>query len=254
LSKSTILKISGKKRTFQGPYKIEEYDGFYVTTVKNRHSALKKFVKMRKNENILIASGQEQEKICDGKIKQIKDISEEVALQILEKICRLSAQKFSLEIPFGEIYVFADRVRAQSIIDMVHGLSRLFTIVSPEENHAEMFDGLYYKYGTPLRQITTLCGKSIKDALIINFSQDEVAFAKDAPVINLYRKGEQGIKRISVGDIYISDKKISEEESEWGGKSGALFYSATGMLPDENATVDFGKRPDEIFMLDTDRF
>ena len=249
-----VLKIDERRGAFSKAFEIARSGETVLLTIKNKQSCLKKAAKQMKNENILIERSSSNNNLCLGKIKEFKNASPDVFMPVLDKICRQSAKEFSMTLPYGEVYVIADRKTAQCIIDKLHSISRFFTIVSAEEKKGEMFDSLYYKYGTPVRQIRTMELKNEQEAIVINATDENVRCHKEIPVIELGKASSQSIKKIYGGDIYISDEKMHKIEEIWGGRSGAYLYSLLGKTPAEDAVVKTGEKADKIFLLDTDKF
>lgn len=226
-----------------------DYEKLTVATIKNKPSALRRLVRKSGCDNIIVAYGENNLKIYENKLKEYKNISPEVVIALLEKICRQKAEKESLPLPFGETYIVASPHTALETIYALHSLSRLFTVVSPCEIPQRMYDELYFKHGTLVRNIPYFNNDIRDDSMIISFSEEKIFYPPATPLINIYDE-----KGLCAANVSVYDESIAREKEEWGGECGAAFYSLFGKIPGENALVDINRRADKIFMLDTAAF
>lgn len=254
MKKNCVLKLSESRGVFLPALSYCESENIGVATIKNKVSALKKFVRNVCDETVIIASGESRLKLYENKIKEYTDISEEVIIAVIEKICRQSAKKFSMPIPFGEIYIVASSPTAFCIINALKGLSRLFTIVSPYEVTGRMYDELYFKHGTLIRHIPYFNNEIRSDAIVIRCIEDDMHFPWDTVLIDLCKNTLEKKSVLAARNVYIYDESIAEIQKLWGGKSNASLYTLTEKIPGENAVVDIDERTDKIFLLDIDAF
>lgn len=254
MEKNIVLKIAGRKGVFSQPYEYGEYEDAAVVIAKNKVSALRRLARRTGEENIIVACPDASLSVFENKIKEYRDISEEVIIAVIEKICRQSAKKFSMPVPFGEIYIAAPHHFAYCIINALCGLSRLFTVVSPYEITGRMYDELYFKQGTIIRHIPYFNNDIRDDAIIIRCDGEEMNYPPNTVLIDFCRQTAQGKNILNAREVYIYDESISPVQGLWGGNSGAALYTLTGKIPDKEAVLDIDRKADKIFLLDTEVF
>ena len=254
MGKNIVLKIAEKKGAFSHAYEYSEYEDAAVVTVKNKTSALRRIVRRMGEENIIVAHHDASLRVFENKIKEYNDVSKDVVIAVIEKICRQSAKKFSMPIPFGEIYVAAPHHYAYCIINALSGLSRLFTVVSPYEITGKMYDELYFKQGTIIRHIPIFNNDIRDDSIIIRFDEEEMHYPQNTAIIDFCKQPLQRKNILHARNVYIYDESICDVQQLWGGNSGASFYTLAGKVPDKDAVLDIDRKNDKIFLLDTDVF
>lgn len=252
--KNILLKLSGKKSVFSQTFEICDYEDISIITVKPKDSAIRKIARKEKGRKIIIPDSDSYHKIYKNKLREFDKISDRVAFSLLDRILRQAAKEFMLKIPFGEIYIVAMPHVACSIIDELNGISRLFTVVSQQESSGEMYDELYFKYGSIIRHMPIFNNDIKEDTLIIRCNKDDVPVHSDIPVIDMCGDLAHGNRVISLNSICIYDKEIEEIQKLTGGKSGASLYTLFDKIPRRDALIDINTKCDKIFLLDTDVF
>ncbi len=254
MEKNIVLKIAERKGVFSHAYEYSEYEDAAVVVVKNKTSALRRLARRKGEENIIVACPDVSRRVFENKIKEYNNISEEVVVSVIEKICRQSAKKFSMPIPFGEIYVAAPHHLAYCIINALCGLSRLFTVVSPNEINGRIYDELYFKQGTIIRHIPYFNNDIRDDAIIIRCDEEEMNYPPNTVLIDFCKQAAQGKNILNARGVYIYDESICDIQRLWGGDSGAALYTLMEKIPDKEAVLDINRRTDKIFLLDTEAF
>lgn len=254
MKKTAILSLSETKGIFAPAYSIREYGNTSVLTVKNSPRAIKKLLKNSDGTDFIIAHGDENEKNLKNICKSKKGISYKTALPVLEKICRQTALKYNIQVPFGEIYVMASPLVACIITTCLSGLSKVFTVVSEESPLINSYDELYFKHGTVIRHLPEFNNNISRDSLIIRCSDDDLPVWAKIPVIDFSDKRVCSSLCIKPENISVKDDNISALSAVWGGKSGLVFYEIMGEVPELNAEVDINISADKIFLLDTGGF
>ena len=254
LEKLHLLKLSEKKELFSPAFETEEKEEIPVTYLKNTKSALKKLVKKTNETIFLIENGREGEKIFQNRVKEYTDYSPDIFFPVLEKIFCAYIKKKDAQIPLGEIYVLAPPPFACRIISLLYPYARLFTVISHEEYQGKMYDEIYFKHGTLIRQMEVFNNDVRGDCAVIRMSGEHVPLWIKCPVLDMGCQPQRAARSLIMKDIYITDDFLSETEKEWGGKAGAVLFSLLGKKPSENAKVNIGKKADKIFLLDTNAF
>ncbi len=249
-----ILKLFENKELFSAPFEVKENKAISVVCVKNRRSTLRKFVKKSKITDVLIESKKENEKIFQNKVKEYTSFSPDVFFPVLEKIFCEYLKKYGVEFPLGEIYVIAPLNYACRIISALHRYSRLFTVISREEYQGRMYDEIYFKHGTLIRQMEVLNNDVREDCAVIRMSGERVPLWLKCPILDMGNDAAENPRTLIMKDVHITDEFSHQAENEWGGKAGASLFSLFGKKPSENAKVSIGEKADKIFLLDTNAF
>lgn len=246
-----LLKLTEKKELFSPAFEIEHKEEISVTYLKNTKTALKKLVKKTNETIFLIENGREGEKIFQNKIKEYSDYSPDVFIPVLEKMFCEYIKKNKMEFPLGEIYIIAPPPDAHKIISLLYPYARLFTVISHESYQGKMYDEIYFKHGTLIRQMEVFNNDIKTDCAVIRLSDVLVPFWLKCPVIDMECEPQEGIRSLILKDVCITDDFSYQAEKEWGGRAGGAFFSLLGKKPSENAKVNIGKKADKIFLLDT---
>ncbi len=244
-----------KEKNFFTPlYVADDYGKIELLTVKNSFRAIKKLKKYYSEKALLISHGEENEKIWKNRIKNKRGISYRTALPVLEKICRQAAEKHNIPIPLREIYIMANPAEACEITACLTGISKIFTVISPLCPLTTVYDELYFKHGTIIRQLPDFNNNLSEDSVIIRTVDDDLPLWAKIPVIDFSDTASPENLAIMPENIYVSDEKISALAEILGGKCGLGFYELIGEIPSVDAEVDINIAADKIFLLDTRRF
>ncbi len=249
-----MLKLSENKELFSPAFETEEKDKISVTYLKNTKSALKKLVKKTEKKSFLIENGRHKEKIFQNKIKEVTHYSPDVFFPVLEKTFCTYIKKKDAEIPLGEIYVIAPPPDAYRIISLLYPYARLFTVISREEYQGKMYDEIYFKHGTLIRQMEVFNNDVREDCAVIRLAGTHVPLWLKCPILDMGCDSKEGARSLIMKDICIKDDFLSVAEKEWGGNAGAVFYTLFGKIPSQKAKVNIAQKADKIFLLDTTEF
>ena len=250
---TAILSVCRQKGIFKTPYKIDRSGSIALLSVKNRNGAIKKLIKALPCENTVIARNCENEETLINRKKLYEKYNLDTVFPILEVLCRKTAQKFGIRIPFAEVYIEASPAVACGILAGIQSMSRIFTVVSAESPLTNSYDELYFKHGTVIRHIPGYCNNITSEAVIIRCDTNYSKFSFDIPVINFTSVREEKNLTVNVSDVFVRDEKIDEFLRLWGGYSSIFLYELLGEKPEQNAEVDINKKADKIFLLDTDK-
>lgn len=253
MEKIIILKVSEKKRAFKHSIVNEINENMPVIEIKARRSAIKKLLKQIGQENVVINHLQVEHNLFSERTKIFNHILPETALPIIENVCRQVALKYSMRIPFEEVYISASPADAFSLIIPLLGITRLFTVIS-NEALGKMADELYFKHGCIIRQIPKLKEVSGGDRIFIRADEKSVLNFPSIPIIDLTNSPSSTGEVIKINEISVCDSNIAPFCEAWGGKSGLMLYNLLGYLPERNAETDISKKADKIFLLDRDKF
>lgn len=228
-------------------------DSGAVTTValKNKKRALKKLKAVFPEKELLIACAVQSEQLFSGKTLEYKNADYHILLALLESAVRECAKKDDIKIPASDIYIAAPPAFAARIISKIHNLARLFTVISQDEPYGAVYDELYFKYGSVVRQIPDINNDVKEDCMIIRAREWFVPLWLKCPIIDLFDAKEKTAKTVTLSKKRIDDDFSREIEKIWGGYAGAYIYSLFGKMPGENARLQIDKNADEIFLLDT---
>ena len=253
MEKIIILKVSEKRKAFKHSVVNEINENMPIIEIKARKNAVKKLLKQIGQENIVINHLQVEHNLFSERIKILKNTSLETALPIIENVCRQIALKYSMGVPFEEVYINASPADAFSLIIPLLGISRLFTVIS-NEALGKMADELYFKHGCIIRQIPKLKEATGGDRIFIRADERAVLNFPSIPIIDLTNSPLSTEKVININEIFVSDSNVAPFCEKWGGKSGLMLYNLLGYLPERNAEIDISKKADKIFLLDRDKF
>ena len=247
MNKITILRVLDKKVRTPSIITHADYGMYEALYVRNRKRAIRKIIRKNKGEIIAINHKCKDEYIFENYINSYKELSIEVVLPVIEKICRAAARKFNLKLPLEDIYLYASPSLAYKFVENLIGVSRIFTIVSKEPSGEEA-EKLYFEKGCLIRHVQKVENKVNSDTLSIFIERGGVSFS---PVINITTDAVLGEKVIDVRKVAVTDNKIKEIEKSLGGTSGLVLYTLIGKIPGGNAEVNINKAADTIFLLDT---
>ena len=254
LKKTAVVSLLKSKRIFTPAYNIQEHADVSLLTVKNSLRAIKKLIKFSSGTNLIVSHCDENEKIWKNKHTRKKGVSYKTALPVLEKICRQTAEKYNIQIPFEEIYVMASPHIACTLTTCLTGLSKVFTVISEESPLTNAYDELYFKHGTIIRHLPIFNNSISEDSIIIRCSEDDLPSWKKIPVIDFSERIACSNLSVNPKNIYVNDENIAALAKLWGGKSGLELYELMGMVPGADAEVNINISADKIFLLDTDEF
>ncbi len=249
-----LLKLSEGRELFSPPFELQENGEIPIACIKNRRSALRKLIKKSNTAEFLIECKKENEKLFQNKVKEYTDFSPGIFFPVLEKIFREYIKKYGAELPLGEIYVIAPPAFACKIISLLYPYARLFTVISHEEYQGKMYDEIYFKHGTLIRQMEVFNNDVREDCAAVRMSGERVPLWLKCPVLDMGCDAMDGARSLIMKDVCITDDFLFEAEKEWGGKAGATFFTLLGKKPSENAKVNIDKKADKIFLLDTNAF
>lgn len=252
MRKTAVLSISDVKKLFSRGYEISENDNIIKLSVGNTFRAIKKIKKLFVNEIVLIKNGIEKEKrFCENVITYNK-YSYKRVLPILNKICRQTAAKYNIKLPYMDFYIMASPHIACEIIEKVYDLSRIFTVISEKDPRPGLYDEIYFKHGTLVRQLPEFNNHISEEAVIIRYDKKYYPKWMEIPVIDISMHPEDDMC-INAGKISVYDEFLEDLCNEWNGSSGVKLYELIDEYPTENAKVNINKYADEIFLLDTER-
>ena len=253
MQKIIILEIDEKARAFTQNFTFSEHENRLLVNIKNRRSALRKFVRLMINEDVIINHRQTEHRLLSGRLKVYNKTSYKTVLPIINKLCRQVAARYAMQIPFEEIVIVGNPAIALSFITPLMGISRLFTVVS-NEVPGKRADELYFEHGCIIRHMPELKNVAGNDRILIR--ADDVMLPESAtiPIIDVTNAPLSGNNIIDVHKISVIDTEIQPTVEQWGGISGLMFYNLFGILPSESAKADINKKADKIFLLDTERF
>ena len=251
MNKAIIIETCEKSGMFSQAFDYKEFEKTVLLTVKNKNSALRKTARLFEDRNIIVSNRHKESKIFSEKLKPYNTLSHDAIFPVINKISRQAAEKFGQKLPLEEVFIIAQPLFACQLISFLHEISRLFTIVSPKETLVKMYDELYFKNGTLIRQIPEIRNISKGDSMIICCERGVTCAEHKIPIIDLYDSQPYRENVLHITDISICDDGISEMQRLWSGKSGILLYNLLGIIPSEHAQVDINNTPDRIFLLDT---
>ena len=253
MSQTVIIDVSTEKGILKKRFEMEKFGDVSYVTIKNRHRALKKLIKQLNGENVIIRHLKDKEYIFEGYLRQWQYLSYKTVLPVINKICRLTAARFAMKIPFEEMLIIADEEAAYEFITELSGISRLFTVVSENQGNRKT-DELYFKHGCVVRSKNVFDGRENTDSIIIRVDENDFKKPLSMPVVDLSASPVYGRNVVSVRDICVFDDEIQKVSNIWGGNSGLLLYELLGILPDKYTKTDINKKADRIFLLDTGSF
>ena len=224
-----------------------EFKTHSVVNIRNRKRDVRKLIKKNQNEIVTISHNCKEEYVFENRIKSYNQLSIEIVLPVIERICREAAAKYNLKLPLEDIFLYATPNTAYKFIEKLIGVSRIFTIVS-EEPLNELADELYFEKGCLIRRVQKAESKAGGDTISIFVEKSGFVFS---PVINIMKDAVAGEKVINVREIEVSEKEMNEINKSIGGINGLVLYNLLGRIPGENAWVNINKTADTIFLLDT---
>ena len=253
MKKIAVLTLSKSRKLFEPSCICSEYGNLSLLTVKNRRGAINKIKKDYRDSDVIISHNDPATKIRNATVRRVSGINYKTALPVIEKICRETAEKYNVKIPFGEIYIVASPYVACAITSCLIHISRIFTIISPESPLTSMYDELYFKHGAIIRHLPEFNNNIAEDSVIIKCCEEDLMCREIIPVINLSNQISRNNMTVDVRNVFVSDENIALYSDAWGGKSGLEFFEVVGEIPGINACVDINTMPDKIFLLDTGR-
>lgn len=254
MRKVTVLSSDSNRGIFAPNYELHESENITKAVVKNTTRAVRKIKRIMQGETVIITYGNEISKSLVGSAVKYENYSYRRIIPVLKKICRQAALKYKKEIPFEDFYIMASPSIACEIIDFVYNLSRIFTVISDEETAPGIYDELYFKYGTLIRQIPTFNNNIAVDAIVIRCDAGAYPTWAEIPVIDMSPAPISSNLCVNAGEIYVYDERVSELCRAWGGCSGLNLYELLDEYPSSDSGVNINKTADEIFLLDTREF
>lgn len=179
-------------------------------------------------------------------IREYDSLSDDCLMKAFKLAFLPSVEKFGLNLPLSEIYIAASPKEAVKIIEEIKFSSRLFTVISSEENTALSYDELYFKYGIVIRQLPFFSNKTREGELLIKGKEALVPDWIYCPVISFSKEDISANKAVAVRKILIKN------ESDFPDKNilSPVFYELMGKNLDENCEVDVNNNAEKIFLLD----
>ncbi len=249
MCQGVILNISERKRFKKSGFQFERFDGFSELTIPNRKRFLKK-IKSFSNENIIISNRIKNMTMLAGLVKPYANTSYYTAIPVIDKICRLIAAKYFIDLPYEEIYIMAQPESLNLIVPALVNSGKLFTVIS-ENKDRKIADEIYFKYGSVIRWYNGTDTMQGKGKLLVRVSENPLPENFNSPVLDLTNIIENKTNIINIRNILMSDERLSGIVSLWNGVPGLDLYGLMNILPDEKTAVDINIIPDEIFLLDT---
>ena len=244
-----ILNINERKKFKKSGFQIERFNGFSELIIPERKRYLKR-VKELSNPNIIIGNRIINNTIFTGLLKPYANTSYYTAIPVIEKICRLIAARYLIELPYEEIYIMAQPESLNLIVPALMNIGKLFTVIS-ENNDRKTADEIYFKYGCVIRWSNVIDNVSGKGKILVKVSENSLPENFDCPVLDLSNTVENRANIINIRKILLSDDRLSEIVRCWNGIPGLDLFGLMNILPDEKTTIDINIIPDEIFLLDT---
>ena len=176
---------------------------------------LEKLIKKKKGTRLLLESGRAGERLFQDNIKEYTDYSPDVFFSVLEKIFCTYIKKKNVEIPLGEIYVIAPPTFACRIISALYPYARLFTVISHEGYQGKIYDELYFKHGTLIRQMEVFNNDVRSDCAVVRLSGEHVPLWLKCPILDMGCEPQEGARSLIMKDVCITDDFLFEAEKEW---------------------------------------
>ena len=132
LNKITVLRVLDKKLRSRNLINRADYGTYSIVCVRNRKRAIRRLIRKHRGEIIAINNNCKEEYILKNCTNSYNELSIEVVLPVIEKICRAASLKYNLKLPLEDIYLYANPSLAYKFIENLIGLSRIFTVVSKE--------------------------------------------------------------------------------------------------------------------------
>ncbi len=250
MCQAVILNISERKRFKKSGIQLEKFNGVSELTIPDRKRYLKK-VKDFSNGNIIISNQIKNRTILTGLLKPYTNTLYHTAIPVIDKICRMIASQYSIEVPYEEIYVMAQPESLNLIVPALMNSGKLFTVIS-ENKDRKIADEIYFKYGCVIRWYNGIDTMQGKGKILVKVSENPLPENFDSPVLNLTNIIENKSNIVNIRNILMSDERLSGIVNLWNGIPGLDLYGMMNILPDEKTVVDINIRSDKIFLLDTD--
>ncbi len=250
MCQAVILNVSEKKRLKKSALQLESFNGFLELTIPDRKRFLKK-IKNFSNETIIISNRNINNTILNGLLKPYNNTSYYTAIPLIDKICRLIAARYLIELPYEEIFIMTHPESLNLIVPALRNIGKLFTVIS-ENKDIKTADEIYFKYGCVIRWNSGIDNVHGKEKILVRVSENPLPENFDFPVLDLTNAVENRANVINIRKILMSDDRLSEIVRCWNGVPGLDLYGLMNILPDEKTAVDINVIPDEIFLLDTD--
>lgn len=223
-----------------------EESAFRIEYIKGTKFSIKRLAKKNKDSTILF-SADLQENECPYIKAYEGDIFFE-ALPVLERILILTAKKYNITLPAKEIYIFASPENAALIIEQIKDFSRLFTVVSKNEENNKLYDELYFKHGVVVRQTKTINLNSDENSLIIKYKEN-IPITSSFPIITFDSECFSK-KCVKIGEAYVSDERLSLLERCLKQNGSFYMYKMLGIKPDDKSRLSLDKKGNKMFFLD----
>ncbi len=251
----TVLNLKKDKKIFSQSAAFYKKGNIKIAEVKNNERAVRKLRKILHKDVVLITKGSEREKAFSNNCIAYNECDYRKVLPLLYEICRQTAFKGGKKIPVEDFFIMASPHIACEIIDRLYRISRLFTVISDEDNNGSLYDGLYFRHGVPIRQMPLFSNKISDNAMILRCNAGPTPTWKNVPVIDMSPFPETNTKPYTdIRKICVKDRFTEDICSMWNGTPGMCFYELSDMYPGPDAYIDINKTADEIFLLDTGAF
>lgn len=253
MEKKTVLNLCGRRGFTFPKVETEQLGSITSAIIDKRKSSVRKLKKLCRGQDIIISKKCDWHNIFNNRKNKWDNFSYELAIPVINKICRQVSEKFAGIIPYEEIYVCAQQDFALSIIEEIWSFANLFVVISDEETDVELYNKLYFEHSVMAmhrKRITQIKN----DSMIICFRENDIPEGCAVPVVNFTGK-RMGLKNEVDGrKISVSDARIRQAEMLWNGRGGFSFFELLGEKTSHNSNVDINNRADEIFLLDISGF
>ncbi len=246
MNRISVLRLADKKKRIKN-INYEEFEAYSLLTVKNSKRSIKKVLKRHEDETIVVSNDSIGELALQGYVKPYNELSTEVVLEIIEKVCREVALKHGLKLPLEDIYLYASPKTACEFIKRIIGISRIYTIVSKEEGERAA-DNIYFEYGYPIRRVEKPDLNNGEDVIAIFI---EECGNINSRIINITKNKISGANVVDVREITVLDEDIKELTKSISERVGLSLLTILEKKPSGNVTIDINKKADPIFLLDT---
>ena len=248
-----LLSVDERRKLFGPFYKIEEREEFSEIIVRNSRTAIKKTMVKFQNERILVMCGEEKNEILSEYIKEFDKLSCERILPVLKNVCRLTAQKYNIKIPFADFYIVSNPDYAVKIAEQLRGISRIFTVISKEEPQSAIYDELYFKHGILIRQLPEFNNIIPDDIVILRYDAGEFPFWKKAPVIDMSLNPTDYKMTVDIRNVCVDGNEMEQIKKIRNGKIPIMMYELIDKYPKADEKIFLNEKAEKIFLLDTER-
>ena len=249
----TQTNLTDCKTTSRNGFDVVDCGSFLFVKAREKKRALKKVAKVFGNNPILINNNALEKDVFCGKVRLYEKTDMALCLALIEKVCRVTAEKYNIELPLDEIVIVTENNLVHPLISNLLNICRMFTVVS-EVTDRQLADEMYFKYGCIIRFKCNSDDFSGENNFVICAANNCLADLENSIVVNLTEKSVEGSNIINLNEISIKDSSISSVCKCWGGSSGIGLYSLMRAIPGEDVCINLNRRADKIFLLDMDAF